>query len=75
MKDQIYTTTEVLETLQVPYWRLEHLIRAGKVKPLNRGRGQERRYSQTEFEKARKLLTEPELREVPTHATIESDRA
>ena len=56
MKDQTYTTTEILETLQVPYWRLEHLIRARKIQPLNRGRGTERRFSREEFEKAERLL-------------------
>ena len=75
MKDNTWTTTEILRELAVPFWRLEHLVRSGKLKPLNKGRGRERRYSQTEYEMARKLLTEPELREGPTQATIESDRA
>ena len=74
MKDNTWTTTEILRELEVPFWRLEHLVRSGKLQPLNKGRGRERQYSQIEFEKARKLLNEPELKGVPTHATIESDR-
>ena len=58
MNEKTYTTTEILKTLQVPFWRLEHLVRAGRVAPLNRGKGRERRFTAEEFEKARLLLTE-----------------
>lgn len=60
MSEKTYTTTEILKALQVPFWRLEHLVRAGRVTPLNRGKGRERRFTVEEFEKARQLLTEVE---------------
>ena len=56
MDSHTYTTTELLKTLQVPYWRLEHLIRADKVEPITRGRGIERRFTKEEFDKAERLL-------------------
>ena len=59
MEKQVYTTTEILKALEVPFYRLEHLIRVGKVVPLNRGRGVERRFSLAEFKKATELLAEP----------------
>lgn len=58
MKKRTYTTTETLEALEVPFWRLEHLIRAGKITPLNRGRGVEIRFSQEEFLKEKRILKE-----------------
>lgn len=59
MEKQTYGTMEILEALEVPFWRLEHLIRAGKITPLNRGRGIERRFSRAEFAKIKELLAEP----------------
>ncbi len=53
-----YTTTDILTETGVPFWRLEHLIRAHRIKPLNKGRGRERRFSQEEYEKAKRLLVE-----------------
>ena len=58
MNEKSYTTTEILRELDVPFWRLEHLVRGGRVTPLNRGRGRERRFSVEEFEKARLFLTD-----------------
>ena len=59
MRKQTYTTTEILTALEVPYYRLEYLIRVGKVTPLNRGKGIERRFSLAEYENAKRLLAEP----------------
>lgn len=58
MKERTYSTTEILKDLEVPFWRFEHIIRAGKITPLNRGRGVERRFSKAEYGKARRLLKE-----------------
>ncbi len=58
MKKRTKKTTEILSALGIPFWRLEHLIRAGKITPLNRGRGVERRFSQEEFLKAKRILKE-----------------
>jgi len=57
MDPNTYSTTEILRLLDVRWWRLEHLIRSGRVKPISRGRGVERRFSREEFEKAEHLLT------------------
>lgn len=60
LKKSNYSTTEILEILGVPFYRLEHLVRVGKVKPLISGRrGVERRFTVEEFEKAKRLLAEP----------------
>ena len=56
-----FTTREILDETNVPFWKLEHLVRARKVKPLSRGRGRERRFTREEYEKARQLLTEAEV--------------
>ncbi len=58
MNERTYSTTEVLKALGVRYWKLEHLIRAGEITPLNRGRGIERRFSEDEFLKAKRILKE-----------------
>ena len=54
MAPRTYTTSEVLQELQVPYYRLEYLIRTNQVKPIPEGRssGRERRFSEEELKKA-----------------------
>ena len=52
------STNQVLEKLGVPFWRLEHLVRSGRVRPLKRGRGHDRKYSLEEYHKARRILVE-----------------
>lgn len=56
--NKMFSTTDILRASGARYWHLEHLIRAGKIKPLSRGRGRERRFTRKEFEKAKQLLTE-----------------
>lgn len=59
MDDKTLTTTEVLNELDVPFWRLEYLIKSHQIKPLGPGgRGVERRFSVAEFEKIKRLLAE-----------------
>ena len=58
MNEKTYTTTEILKTLQVPFWRLEHLVRAGRVVPLNRGRGTERLFAEREYQKVKKIFAD-----------------
>lgn len=53
-----YGTTEILRTLSVPFWRLEYLIRAGRIMPINRGRGRERRFTEAEFQKIKQFLVD-----------------
>lgn len=56
MTSKTYKTTEICKLAGVPWWRLDHLVRSGQVVPLNRVRGQERRFSGTEALKAIELL-------------------
>ena len=56
--DNTYSTSEILAAVKEPYWRLEYLVRSGRIRPLSRGRGKERRFTQEEYEKAKRLLTD-----------------
>ena len=56
--EKTFSTHEILVVSKTlwRYWTLENLIRAGKVTPLNRGSGRERRFSEEEAVKAINLL-------------------
>ena len=54
-----FSSSQLLLKSGAPFWRLDYLVRSGKVKAIRRGRGRERRFSNREFKKAKKLLAEP----------------
>ena len=58
MTPKTYSATEINAVAGTGwrYWRLEYLIRQGKVTPLNRGSGRERRFSAVEAVKAVNFL-------------------
>lgn len=60
MTPRTYSTTEInaLAGTGWCYWRLDRLVRTGKVIALNRERGKERRFSRAEALKAISLLRE-----------------
>ena len=57
-QDQTYSSTEVLKETGAAYWKLDFLVRSHKVSALRQGRGRERRFNKSEFDKAKRLLTE-----------------
>ncbi len=59
MDSKTYSTKQVLQALNVPYYVFEYLIRTNQVRPVSEGRasGRERRFSEEELEKA-KCLTQ-----------------
>lgn len=58
MTNKTYSTTEInaLAGTGWCYWRLDRLVRTGRVIALNRERGKERRFSEAEALKAISLL-------------------
>lgn len=58
MTPKTYSTTEINAIAGTGwcYWRLDRLVRTGKVIALNRERGKERRFSEEEALKAITLL-------------------
>lgn len=51
-----FSTAEILVVAKATYYRLEYLVRTGKVNPINRVPGQERRFSEEEALRAVDLL-------------------
>jgi len=56
--ERTYSTTEILSVAGVGlyFWRLDYLVRSGKITALNRVRGQERRFSEQETLRAINIL-------------------
>lgn len=58
MSERTFSTTEILVVAKATgyYWRLDYLVRSGKVKAINRIRGQERRFTEAEALRAINIL-------------------
>ncbi len=56
MTNRTYSTTEILALTGSMWYRLNYLVMTNKVTPLNRHRGEERRFSAEEAVKAINLL-------------------
>ncbi len=56
MTDRTYSTTEILAITGDMWYRLNYLVITNQVTPLNRHRGKERRFSETETLKAVNIL-------------------
>ncbi len=54
--ERTFSTAEILVVSKATYYRLEYLVRTGKVTPINRVPGQERRFSEGQALKAIDLL-------------------
>lgn len=54
--EKTFSTAEILVVAKATYYRLDYLVRTGKVIPINRVPGQERRFSEEEALKAIALL-------------------
>ena len=55
--NKTYSTTEILKIADAKWWNLGYLVSSGRVTPLNRVRGQERRFSKEEAKKAIDMLS------------------